>query len=220
MMASKARLFIDETSISAIFASDDLREQKRLGRLICHYVFRVNLAKFSQTERMSVVLKPTSDRHIVEASPHHQVWGIGFNTSDLRATSHTSWYRPNFLDQTLQRTREMPRQSTSGNTLAPRDDNTDTSFEDDLITQLRLNNTPLNTATHVAQLLAFTDWVLNNHAHDVLLHYSPARPCLLCLKRPRPGQRRRNSRRCHFHNPHFSTELSFCDISVRLPHPS
>lgn len=51
----------------------------------------------------------------------------------------------------------MPRQNNSSDnqpdTLAPRDDNADgTVFEGDPITYLRLDATPLNILTHVAQL--------------------------------------------------------------------
>ena len=64
MMASKARLFGDDMALSAILASDDPREQKRLGRHVRHFdheswqtecdktVLRGNLAKFFQTEEM------------------------------------------------------------------------------------------------------------------------------------------------------------------------
>ena len=37
MMASKARLFGDDTALSAILASNDPREQKRLGRRVRHF---------------------------------------------------------------------------------------------------------------------------------------------------------------------------------------
>ena len=37
MMASKARLFGDDTALSAILASDDPREQKCLGRQVRHF---------------------------------------------------------------------------------------------------------------------------------------------------------------------------------------
>ena len=59
MMASKAFLFGDDTVFSAILASDDPREQKRLGRQVRHFdpdlwqseceniVFHGNFAKFS-----------------------------------------------------------------------------------------------------------------------------------------------------------------------------
>ena len=68
MMAAKARLFGDDTALSAILASDDPREQKRLGRQVRHFdhdlwqaeceniVLHGNLAKFSQNEEMRLDL--------------------------------------------------------------------------------------------------------------------------------------------------------------------
>ena len=79
MMASKARLFGDDTALSAILASNDPREQKRLGRQVRHFdpalwqdecetiVLHGNLAKFSQTEEMRVALENTGTRRIAEA---------------------------------------------------------------------------------------------------------------------------------------------------------
>ena len=37
MMASKARLFRDDSTLSAILATDDSREHKRLGCQVCHF---------------------------------------------------------------------------------------------------------------------------------------------------------------------------------------
>ena len=71
MMASNARLFGDDTALSAILASDDPREQKRLGRHVRHFdhdfwqqacensALRGNLAKFSQNEKMRLALVHT-----------------------------------------------------------------------------------------------------------------------------------------------------------------
>ena len=82
MMASKACLFGDDTALSTILASDDPREQKRLGRQVCHFdhdlwhteceniVLHGNLAKFSQNEEMQLALTRTGDRRLAEASPH------------------------------------------------------------------------------------------------------------------------------------------------------
>ena len=88
MMASKARLFGDDTALSAILATDDPREQKRLGRQVRHFdsdiwqqecehiVLRGNLAKFSQNEEMRLALAQTGHRRLAEASPHDNLWGI------------------------------------------------------------------------------------------------------------------------------------------------
>ena len=71
VMASKARLFGDDTALSAILASNDPREQKFLGRQVRHFdpelwqseceniVFHGNLAKFSQSEEMRLALVHT-----------------------------------------------------------------------------------------------------------------------------------------------------------------
>ena len=72
MMASKARLFGDDTALSAILASDDPREQKSLGRQVRRFdpklwrpeceniVPHGNFAKFSQNEEMQLALIKTA----------------------------------------------------------------------------------------------------------------------------------------------------------------
>ena len=81
MMASKARLFGDDSALSAILATDDPREQKRIGRQIRHFdyeswqqkceniVLQGNLAKFSQNDEMRLALMHTGQRRLAEASP-------------------------------------------------------------------------------------------------------------------------------------------------------
>ena len=71
MIASKARLFGDDTAPSATLASDDPREQKRLGNHVRPFdhdfwqqecensAFRGNLAKFFQNEKMRLALVHT-----------------------------------------------------------------------------------------------------------------------------------------------------------------
>ena len=72
MMALKARLFGDDTALSAILASNDPREQKRLGRRVSHFdhelwqshcenvVLQGNLAKFSQNTRCALPSSKTA----------------------------------------------------------------------------------------------------------------------------------------------------------------
>ena len=102
MMASKARLFGDDTALSAILATKDPREQKHLGRHVrlfdpelwrseCeHIVLHGNLAKFSQNEKMHLALIQTGDRRLAEARPHDTLWGIGLSAHDPRASSPDS----------------------------------------------------------------------------------------------------------------------------------
>ena len=81
MMASKARLFGDDTALSAILASNDPRDQKCLGRQVRHFdhelwqsacesiVLHGNHAKFSQNEEMHLALIQTGNRRPAEARP-------------------------------------------------------------------------------------------------------------------------------------------------------
>ena len=99
IMALKARLFGDDSTLSAILATDDPREHKRLGRQVCHFdhdtwlhkreniAFRGNLAKFSQNENLRLALQHTGERRLAEASPYDNIWGIGLRASDYRASS-------------------------------------------------------------------------------------------------------------------------------------
>ena len=79
MMASKARLFDDDTALSAILASNDPREQKCLGRQVRHFdhelwqsacgniVLHGNLAKFFQNEEMHLADIQTGNCRLTEA---------------------------------------------------------------------------------------------------------------------------------------------------------
>ena len=188
MMASKARLFGDDTALSAILASDDPREQKRFGRQVRHFdhdlwqtegetiVLRRNPAKFSQNEEMRLALTRTGDRRFAEASPHDNLWGIGLSACDPRASSPDSWCGQNLLGQALEYAREILRRDTTAplcnpapETPVPRDDTGDTFFEVDPATHLRLDTDPPSANTQTATLSAFTDSVPDDHAPEVRL---------------------------------------------------
>ena len=162
MMASKARLFGDDTALSAILASDDPREQKRFGRQVRHFdhdlwqtegekiVLHGNPAKFSQNEEMRLALTRTGDHRFAEASPHDNLWGIGLSACDPRASSPDSWCGQNLLGQALEYAREILRRDTTAplcnpapETPVPRDDTGKTVFEVDPVTHLRLDTDPL-----------------------------------------------------------------------------
>ena len=93
MMASKARLFGDDTALSVILASNDPREQKRLDRRVRHFdhelwqshceniVLQGNLAKLSQNNEMRLALLQNDDRRLAEATTHDNLWGIGLSAS-------------------------------------------------------------------------------------------------------------------------------------------
>ena len=99
MIASKARLFGDDSALSAILATDDSREQKCVGRQVRDFneelwqqqweniVLQGNLAKFSQNEDMRRALLCTVRRRLAEASPHDNPWGIGLKACAHHASS-------------------------------------------------------------------------------------------------------------------------------------
>ena len=187
IMASKARLFGDDTALSAILATKDPREQKRLGRHVrlfdpelwrseCeHIVLNGNLAKFSQNEEIHLALIQTGDRRLAEASPHDTLWGIGLSAHDPRASSPDSWCGQNLLGQALENAREILRRDIPVPPPNPTPETPvhcaagDTVFEVDPVTHLRLETNPLPANTQLAMLFASTASVPDDHAPEVLL---------------------------------------------------
>ena len=189
MMALKVHLLGDDSALSAILATDDPREQKHLGRQVRHFdheswqqeceniVLRDNLAKFSQNEDMRLALIHTGKRRLTEASPHDKLWGIGLSACDYRAYSPGSWRGSNLLGQALEHLREtiynetMPEiaDSLPPDTAAPIDYPSDTFFEVDPITRIRLNTVPITEHPHNDIPLALMDSMPDDHAPGVLL---------------------------------------------------
>ena len=192
MMASKARLFGDDTALSAILASDDPREQKRLGRQVRHFdpklwrseceniVLHGNFAKFSQNEEMQLALTQTGDRRLAEASPHDALWGIGLSARDPTASCPDSWCGQNLLGQALEHARELLRRNTTTlpshpppGTPVARDDTGNTVFDVDPVTHFRLDTDPPCADTQMTALSAYTYSVPDDHAPEVLLAQGP-----------------------------------------------
>ena len=187
MMASKARLFGDDTALSAILATKDPREQKRLGRHVRlfepelwrsegeHIVLHGNLSKFSQNEEMRLALIQTGDRRLAEASPHDTLRGIGLSARDPRASFPDSWCGQNLLGQVLENARKILRRDIP----VPLSNSTpdtpvhcaagDMVFEVNPVTHLRLVTNPLPANTQSVMLFAFTASVPDDHAPEVLL---------------------------------------------------
>ena len=187
MMASKARLFDGDTALSAILATKDPREQKRLGRHVrlfdpelwrseCeHIVLHGNLAKFSQNEEMPLALIQTDDRRLAEASPHDSLWGIGLSARNPRASSPDSWCGQNLMGQALEHARERFRRDTTVPLSNPTPETPvhcaagDTVFEVDPVTHLHLVTNPLPANTQSTMLFALTASVPDDHAPEVRL---------------------------------------------------
>ena len=189
MMASKARLFGDDSALLAILATDDPREQKLIGRQIRHVdheswqqkcetiVLQGNLAKFSQNNDMRLALMHTGQRRLAEASPHDKLWGIGLSVCDYRASSPSTWRGSNLLGQALEHVRKtlcsktipQPFRFLQTNTTNSTNHPGDTVFEVDPIIPIRLNMAPVTEPSHNAVLSALMDSVPDDHAPEVLL---------------------------------------------------
>ena len=192
-MASKARLFGDDSALSAIFATDDPREQKHIGRQVRHFdhdlwqkhceniVFDGNLAKFSQNEDMRRSLLHTNQRRLAKASPHDNLWSIGLRACDHHASSTNTCRGSNLLGQILEHVREtLDRENMQQSpdplppdTARPVNHPSDPVFEVNPATRTRLNTAPIGEDPHNAILSALIDSVPDDHAPEVLLTYSP-----------------------------------------------
>ena len=132
--------------------------------------------KILPKKEMRLALIRTGDRHLTEASPHDNLWGIGLSDCDPRASSPDSWCGQNLLGQALELAREiLPRDTTAPlrnpapETPVPRDNTGDTIFEVDPVTHLRLDTDPPSANTQTATLSAFTESVPDDHAPEVIL---------------------------------------------------
>ena len=190
-MASKARLFGDDSGLSAILVTDGPREQKLIGRQVRsfdqdlwqkHYqniVFDGRLAKVSQNEDIRRALLHTSRRRLAEASPHGNLWGIGLRACDHHASSADTWRGSNLRGQVLEHVRETLDRETMQqspdpllpDTARPVNHPSDTVFEVDPATRIRLNTAPVGEDPHDAILSALIDSVPDDHVPEVLLTY-------------------------------------------------
>ena len=191
MMASKARLIGDDSGLSAILVTDDPREQKRIGRQVRSFdqdlwqkyceniVFDGNLAKVSQNEDIRRALLHTSRRRLAEASPHDNLWGIGLRACVHHASSTDTWRGSNLLGEILEHVRETLDRETMQqspdplppDTAKPVNHPSDTIFEVDPATRIRLNTARVGEDPHNAILSALIDSVPDDHVPEVLLTY-------------------------------------------------
>lgn len=121
MMASKARLFGDEEIIPEIMAAKAQKTIKDLGRKVKHFdsevwdkykysiVYRGNIQKFSQNEKLKEYLLSTKDKILVEASPYDTIWGIGLSEDDEKAQIPPQWKGTNLLGFALMQVRDEIR---------------------------------------------------------------------------------------------------------------
>lgn len=115
----KAQMFKDKNAMSSILATNDPKEQKRLGRRVknykenvwsgkCYMIMKRGLyAKFVQNPVLKERLLSISNARFVEASPYDKKWGIGIDADHPNATSPSKWPGTNLLGQALNEVRDI-----------------------------------------------------------------------------------------------------------------
>lgn len=117
MMAEKARLFDDDSSLRKILAAKSPAEAKAEGRRVQGFtdelwvkhrddvVFRASVGKFGSDAVLRDYLVGTGDRVLVEASPRDRIWGIGMGRNNPSAEKPSEWQGLNLLGFALMRAR-------------------------------------------------------------------------------------------------------------------
>ena len=117
LMHQKALMFMDLETAQAILDTDIPALQKQQGRKVkgfdekewSKYRHTVLLdclrCKFSQNPDLAVKLMDTHPRHLAEASPSDQIYGIGLRATDPRAYDPRKWRGHNLLGSTLEQVR-------------------------------------------------------------------------------------------------------------------
>lgn len=119
MMYSKALLFDDRHILEKVLQSNDVKEQKMLGRQVKNFdltywnshaldfIVKGNLAKFTQNESMKDLLLSTKGKTLVEAAPTDFVWGVGLGEDDPLIGDIHNWTGTNWLGIALTEVREQ-----------------------------------------------------------------------------------------------------------------
>jgi len=127
MMAGKARLFGDKEVECKIMSTSEGRKLKKLGRQVKGFdeatwikhrydiVLKGNMAKFSQNEALKEMLLESGSSILVEASPFDQIWGIGLDEQQAKATPPNQWPGMNLLGKVLMEVRETLRKEEGKN---------------------------------------------------------------------------------------------------------
>ncbi|MBX2871832.1 MAG: NADAR family protein [Saprospiraceae bacterium] len=125
MMAEKARLFQDQTSLPLILKANTPLEAKKMGRKVKGFeldtwqahayeiVKKGNLYKFSQHAALRAFLLSTGEKVLVEASPYDQIWGIGLAKEAPQAKDPRDWLGTNLLGFALMEVRDQLREAAA-----------------------------------------------------------------------------------------------------------
>lgn len=118
MMHQKALLFGDTESAEKVMQTRDPQKAKIIGRGVRGFnkqkweavardlVYKGCYAKFQQNEGFKLRMMETKGTTLVEASKTDQIWGIGLDEDDPRATDRRTWMGTNWLGEVLTRVRD------------------------------------------------------------------------------------------------------------------
>lgn len=118
MMWCKAVVFGDNETAAKILQTNNPREQKQLGRSVKgfnadiwnlvsrDFVFRANMAKFSQNRDLRNTLIGTAGTLLIEASHLDKIWGIGYDEENAVQVNRDFW-GSNWLGLVLTEVRDI-----------------------------------------------------------------------------------------------------------------
>jgi len=119
MMYQKAILFNDTEIAQQILSCRTPAESKKLGRQVRNFdqaiwekkryeiVLEASILKFGQHENLKEYLLNTSNRVLVEASPHNKIWGIGLTKDAPNIKDPYTWKGLNLLGFALMEARDI-----------------------------------------------------------------------------------------------------------------
>ena len=127
-------------------------------------------------EDTCLALVHTVYRRLTEASPHVKLWGIGLSACGYPASSPDTWHGYNLLDRALEilYSKTMPQipDSITPAPTTPVDHSSDTIFEVDPVTLIRLDTGPSTRHTHSAISSAFPDSMPDVFALEILMAHT------------------------------------------------
>jgi ATP-dependent DNA helicase PIF1 len=118
MMAQKAKLFNDSSSLEKILATDNPSRQKQLGRTVCNFdklvwdgacqdvVYTGNVSKFTQNLYLMEKLLATKPALLVESSVADTIWANGLSKTDPNRFDRSKWLGRNLLGEILTKIRD------------------------------------------------------------------------------------------------------------------
>ncbi|PCJ96814.1 MAG: GTP cyclohydrolase [Hyphomicrobiales bacterium] len=121
MMYEKAMLFDDIEAANMIMRTLNPSRQKAIGRSVRNYnetvwaskrfeiVLEGILQKFLQNKHMKEELLLSGNKHIVEAAPWDNIWGIGMADSHPDILDESKWRGKNLLGKAIMVVRDILR---------------------------------------------------------------------------------------------------------------